>query len=69
MNVFSKEHLDHLWDEVKLVNVAIKHIEQNKNALVMEYGMQPMQSVVNDLRAEKLKLTMKADALHQFLTE
>ena len=69
MQTLSKENLDSMWEEVKLINLAIKHIEQNKNALIMEYGMQPMQSVVNDLRAEKLKLIMKADALHAYLTE
>lgn len=69
MQVFSKENLDHLLDEIKLINLAMRHIELNKNALVMEHGMQPMQGVVNDLRAEKLKLTLKADVLHAFLTE
>lgn len=69
MQIFSKEHLDHVWDEVKLVNLTLRHVEQNKGALVMEYGMQQMQGVLNDLRAEKLKLTMKADALNSFLTE
>ncbi len=69
MRVISQENLDHLLDEISLINMSLEFIQQDKNMLIMEFGMQQMQSVVNDLRAERLKLQMKVAALRAHLTE
>lgn len=69
MQVFSKEHLDQLLDEVKLLNTTLRFIEQNRTVLMMEYGIQTMQATVADLKLQRAVLTMKSEALHAYLTE
>ena len=69
MNVLSQENIDKIEDEISLISMTLASIEQQKNMLIMEFGMQQMQSVINDLRAERLKLQMKAVALRAYLTQ
>jgi hypothetical protein len=69
MTVFSQEHLNRLWDEVKLINHTLAYCEQYKALLTREHGIAMMQAAVASLTAKKLELTLQAEALQRFLSE
>ena len=67
MKVLSEENLQQLQDQLQLVNLTIKQLEEDRGRYFSEYGATNVPIIRSTLYAEKHVLEVKIDALANFL--
>ena len=68
MQHFSKEYLDRLIAEHKLVSATIAHLKGPAlNRMVASHGNDAVAGAVNNLRAKKVELEGQIDVLAEYL--
>lgn len=67
MKILSEENLQQLQDQLKLINLAIRQLEEDRGRYLREYGANGMTIARAALYNEKYALEVKLDALANFL--
>jgi uncharacterized membrane protein YvbJ len=67
MKVLSEENLQQLQDQLQLVNLTIKQLDEDRGRYFSEYGANNMAVIRSTLYGEKHLLEIKIDALANFL--